>query len=437
MSTRQATPVAVLAHTNSRKRALSEDNDSDANPDTKKAKRKKRKKKKKKAPVVAPISTTSVTTTRESPPPRPTSAKGKQKATSEPPVDALISESSSIAIARLNQELSAQATLLKKHESLLAQLSQSLTCQICLDPLHKPYSLSPCGHVACYNCLVQWFTSEPEQEHEALPPRKKTCPHCRARIRERPAEAWTIKDMVAGLVKSGLGAGLSQVPPPPPALPGPPPENENTSPDPWHNIFGYPHQHPRFQPLLANGEQPSIEDMGMLDTEDGGVYRCLDCMHEIWDGVCSSCNRVYPGHQVGADFEEMFDEDGESFDGEGDLLIPHWFPMHINFDAHDSDDDESLRDLEENMEDEDGYDILVISDDDEEDNNGQRTISDNDSEPIGATRRNRSPVSNRSDDDEEGEDFHGYNRQFSSPGAEERDFAVFGDYDDEGGDYSS
>jgi hypothetical protein len=36
--------------------------------------------------------------------------------------------------------------------------------------------------------------------------------------------------------------------------------------------------------------------MGMYDAEDGGIYRCLDCMHEIWEGVCSGCHRIYHGH---------------------------------------------------------------------------------------------------------------------------------------------
>ncbi|KAF7319538.1 RING-type domain-containing protein [Mycena chlorophos] len=392
MSSRQATPGAVLSTTNSRKRALShesDDDESDVNVETKKVKRatentpnsrdkKKRKRKKRKTSVVAPISTSTVGTpaaARESPPPRPSSAKGKRKASSEPPArpvedekeaeavdEAEIEDSSVATITRLNEELSAKTALVQKHETLLAQLTQSLTCQVCLDPLHKPYSLSPCGHIACYNCLVQWFTSEPEDQHEGMPPRPKTCPHCRARIRERPAEAWAIKDLVAGLVKSGLVEGISQGPPPAPELPGPPPEDENGPADPWHNIFRFQHQHPRFQPRLRNGEPARVEDMGMLDNEDGGVYRCLDCMHEIEDGICSSCHRVYPGHHL-PDFADMFSDDDEDFDD--DMLIPRWFPMPIDFeggdfgyDMDDEDDDESHRDLDED----DGYGGSFIDD---------------------------------------------------------------------------
>jgi hypothetical protein len=50
--------------------------------------------------------------------------------------------------------------------------------------------------------------------------------------------------------------------------------------------------------------------MGMYDAEDGGIYRCIECMNEIWDGVCTGCQRIYPGHQV--------EDDGEDVDLSGD-----------------------------------------------------------------------------------------------------------------------
>lgn len=49
--------------------------------------------------------------------------------------------------------------------------------------------------------------------------------------------------------------------------------------------------------------------MGMYDAEDGGIYRCLDCMHEIWGGECTSCHRVYAGHA-------RFDQDNDDYDSE-------------------------------------------------------------------------------------------------------------------------
>ncbi|KAF7343408.1 RING-type domain-containing protein [Mycena venus] len=448
-------------------RALSEDADSDADfPDPKRLKsentpqakdKKKRRKKKKKTPIVVPLELPA--STNAAPvlaPPTPlrsslNSGKGKRKATSAPPASLQpeldfaghdvegpleIAESSSAAvartqgaeaqeepenaesslaaIARLNQELNIQSILLKKHEATLTQFTQSLTCQVCLDLLHKPYALAPCGHIACYNCLVAWFTSEPEEQHHHFGPRRKTCPNCRATIKERPVEVWNIKELVAGLVKSGLvsGPSISAGPPPPPALPGVPPP-ANAPSDPWHNIFRYPHQHPMFHPPPLNGGEPlSVEDMGMLDAEDG-VYRCLDCMHEIWNGVCTSCQREYAGHRIA-------DDDGEDFgdsDGEDEPIFwPHFLPMHggmgIEFpgpqwwnadddDDDDDDDDEDESELERAIQDaEDGYDSF-IDDGDEEEGGSQSAAaiieieddgSDDEREHSPPSRRRAAPV---------------------------------------------
>ncbi|KAJ6588329.1 hypothetical protein B0H19DRAFT_203589 [Mycena capillaripes] len=450
MATRQTTPgsnLAVLAPTNSLKRALSEDADSDSVlPDPKKIKsentpqakdKKKRRKKKKKTPVVVPLELPTSGTNAApasalfSPIATPlrssmSSGKGKRKAASAPPVDSgdhkaadaerrvQVSEgsgssstaiarlqghdveegpstasdnaeSSSAIIARLNQELNAQSILLQKHETTLAHFNQSLTCQVCLDLLHKPYALAPCGHIACYNCLVAWFTSEPEENRHYRGPRKKTCPNCRATIKERPVEVWNLKEMVAGLLKSGLVGGLSTAPPLPPALPGPP-QPADAQPDPWHNIFRYHYQHPRFHPPpLHGGEPPSVEDMGMLDMEDGGVYRCLDCMHEIWDGICTSCQREYPGHhRLDEDDDDghMFgggDSDDDDDDDGGPIFWPGFLPMHPGLDFpgpgfnpqwwnhDDDDDDDEESDVERAIHGaEDGYDSFIDDGDDDE-----------------------------------------------------------------------
>jgi hypothetical protein len=55
--------------------------------------------------------------------------------------------------------------------------------------------------------------------------------------------------------------------------------------------------------------------MGMYDPEDGGIYRCIDCMHEIWGGVCTNCQREYPGHER---FEDDSDEDFHDVDDDDD-----------------------------------------------------------------------------------------------------------------------
>ncbi|TFK29427.1 hypothetical protein FA15DRAFT_663965 [Coprinopsis marcescibilis] len=285
--------------------------------------------------------------------------------TSMAPSTSAQAEAQAAEIERLTQRLAEHTALLQQHQTQLASVQQSLTCQICLDLLHRPFALSPCGHIACYTCLLRWFTANPARELDgpALNPedivngninpqavagragrqrmpfahraalreyltRRKNCPLCRADVRERPVEVYSVKDMVATLVRSQL----VDLPVPPDAdAPAP---NVNGNPDPWNNIFhpigqrrplfedmmfGPPPPLPRREP--ANGEANDQEQMGWYDAEDGGVYRCLDCMHEIFGRHCSSCDREYPGHPEADD------------DSEGDEEAADFFPMDGYFRA--------------------------------------------------------------------------------------------------------
>lgn len=184
----------------------------------------------------------------------------------------------------------------------MGSFNQSLTCQVCLELMHKPYALAPCGHTACHGCLLNWFNAPPadvpanEWARQAWL-RKKTCPHCRAVVRERPVEVWVIKDMVAALVKSGLAPAPLYPPLPAPAELAP-------DADPWAGVF-----RPK-----AGAPENDPELMGAYDDEDGGVFRCLDCHHEIWGGACTNCHREYPGHGGDDDLHGMdFHDDGSDF----------------------------------------------------------------------------------------------------------------------------
>ncbi|KAF8892897.1 hypothetical protein BD779DRAFT_1507623 [Infundibulicybe gibba] len=252
------------------------------------------------------------------------SDKGKGKASapdppSEPTTQAppFVDEQPEPQIARLRGELESQSLLLSKHQATLSQVQQTVSCQICLDLLYKPYALAPCGHVACYDCLVRWFTTTPGGAvvndiiintfgHLM---KKKTCPVCRAVVTDRPIEVWTIKDLVANLLKSGLLVGV--VPQVPEAQ-----TNAPANPDLWHKIF-----------------RPDMAEMGMRDTEDGGIYRCIDCMHEIWDGVCSGCHRVYPGH-------DALDEDDDEL--ERRLEVQQQILDILNRDEDDEDEEQDI-----------------------------------------------------------------------------------------------
>jgi hypothetical protein len=289
-------------------------------------------------------------------------------------------------ISQLTKELAEKAELLTAHQSVLNNICQALTCQICLDVMHKPYALAPCGHVACYDCLVQWFNAPTADNRPGVPAivRKKTCPHCRAVVRDRPAEIWTVKNLAHLIVKSGL----ANVPPHPEAQAN---VDRPADVDPWDGIFRKSAH--GFLPWLlaeeAENEPRRGEDVGMLDMEDGGIYRCLDCMHEIWDGVCTSCGRRYPGHEEGEDWSddelgldfgpgvEEFDpeddpgwiglEEGEGDDEDDGLAIADWYPglpvFRWRFGFHEQDEEDDGEDDEDEDEDEEAvYESDFIDD---------------------------------------------------------------------------
>ncbi len=114
-------------------------------------------------------------------------------------------------------------------------------------------------------------------------------------------EAWNIKDMVATVVQSRLGQDFHQSADV--NFKGATPTNSEIPQDPWANTF---------PPALLRPAIPPIEDspgvFGMYDAEDQ-VYRCLDCMHEIWGGLCSQCDRHYSGHDVDLSDENASDEE--------------------------------------------------------------------------------------------------------------------------------
>ncbi|KAK1218613.1 E3 ubiquitin ligase [Marasmius sp. AFHP31] len=321
--------TAVLGPDNSRKRQASDDRSDAPARNAKRLKpessaksvkdKKKRKKKKRKMSIVgasenrlmsAPPSNTTRTTRSISV--KPETDAAQQGSTEPNQISTEISNEQptpteepqatplqpNINVEQLNNEIEVKSSLVQQHEKALGQVQQSITCQICLDLLYKPYALAPCGHTACHSCLVNWFTSIPT--HDGAPVghrphtfynRKKTCPHCRAVVRERPVEVWAIKNIVSTLVQTGLLSNL------PPEQPQPQTAAANENKDPWHNIF---RSSPKFLDTIYGEERPitdlPVEETGMYDAEDGGIYRCLDCMHEIEDGICSGCNRAYDGH---------------------------------------------------------------------------------------------------------------------------------------------
>ena len=116
-----------------------------------------------------------------------------------------------------------------------------------------------------------------------------------------------MKDMVASLVKSGLATGFYS--------PAPAEMEGAANADPWAGIFRRPAQQgpnafPDFPLPLPMYERQML---GVRDEEDG-VYRCLECHHEIAEGFCTNCGREYPGHDYEHDATDFDDDDDEDDD---------------------------------------------------------------------------------------------------------------------------
>ncbi|KAI0718596.1 hypothetical protein C8T65DRAFT_638575 [Cerioporus squamosus] len=330
--------------------------------------------------------------------------KGKARATTDDPE----TFSAQVQVTELQGQISAKSQLVTEHEGLVSTLQQSLSCQICLDLMHRPFALSPCGHSACHQCLVNWFKAPPADvpANQVLPTwlRKKTCPHCRAVVKDRPLEIWAIKEMVANLVKSGLAQGFYS--------PAEEPAIGAANADPWTGIFRPERGN---QHVFPDGAYPApvAHLMGQRDDEDG-VYRCIDCMHEIAEGVCSRCGRVYPGHDPELDpdydddddsVQDLWRDEAEHVWGGHQALgaifdfVPHPFPLPaFHPRVHLSDDEEGSFDWDV------GGDTEIESDGEAAQGNWRRRL------PQAAH------IEELDDDEEAGEEEYGYESSFIDDG---------------------
>ena len=212
----------------------------------------------------------------------------------------------------------------------------------------------------------------------------KTCPHCRAVVRDAPVEAWGIKDIVNHIFAHKGDAAKDLFPShtePQEARPG------SSGPDAWKGVFrrlraivpilgtgGFRHVAIHDDDLRNDDDNDVVREHGdvqpFFDEEDG-VYRCTDCYHEIWDGVCSSCGRQYPGHrdEIGDEDEEVDAGtwmDAEDFHGLEGNAIGEGLDEHVEgimgalgFRRR------ILEGIENDIEDEDDYDSSFIDDEDD------------------------------------------------------------------------
>ena len=319
----------------------------------------------------------------------------------------------------VEEEQLAAKKALKSHETLLQALMSAITCQICFEPMSRPFTLAPCGHSSCYACLLSWFRAAPQGAElqplpeylaDALDPQRptllllnsklllnknKTCPQCRGTVREPPLEVWTLKNLVDAMRESGLAKDLETAAS----------EEKSTGgakSEPWRGVFPS-----KEDMLLRLNEQTAADnDLGILDEGDD-VRRCTVCLHEIWEAFCTGCGRNYPGLEM-RNLANRNDFQGNlevSFSCRFDVFmteIPQLQRAYIDLaiDAEDDDDENDLlagEDYESSfIDDEEQHQTInVLSDDSEEAQFSQRITLDvlesDDDDPASASpsRRDR------------------------------------------------
>ncbi|KAF9268798.1 hypothetical protein L218DRAFT_531260 [Marasmius fiardii PR-910] len=115
----------------------------------------------------------------------------------------------------------------------VSELEDFITCEICALKLWTPCILPDCGHTFCQTCLQDWFSTTllqhmqthphytpnqrlpaniqhmiaiaPQLLHQyvgLLPPQPNyTCPTCRASVKSRPTESFSLKAVVRAVAK--------------------------------------------------------------------------------------------------------------------------------------------------------------------------------------------------------------------------------------------
>ncbi|VDC03359.1 unnamed protein product [Peniophora sp. CBMAI 1063] len=193
----------------------------------------------------------------------------------------------------------------QRNSQIVSDVEQSLQCQICIDTLSRPYALSPCGHVLCLACLQDWFRHAPlsaadmdtsDDEMPSLVHRTKSCPVCRAKVKERPLQLYMLKAVIAAVD----GAREKRESPP-----------LDLGDDPWEGIF----------PSLIGVEDEDLEDLEDLTTSEE---------EEEDDEEGSSMDDEASDEDGG--LLDVYDNSSDD-DYEGDWVRPTWAPPHITHPA--------------------------------------------------------------------------------------------------------
>ncbi|KAG8950130.1 hypothetical protein FRC04_007985 [Tulasnella sp. 424] len=287
----------------------------------------------------------------------------------QPPPQTERSSDDSDELARLRKELASKDALIQKHHDAFSTLQNALQCQICLEIMWDPYIII--GIAKPY-----FDPSAIASESEARP-----------------------------------------VPIVPGAVAGQPV-------DPWVGIFP-----PLHRPGEGGRHRHHEEDVdGVIEDAEDHVLRCVDCLYEIFDGVCAGCGRIFNDLQDDGGFT---DEDEE--DEEGHPVFPFFelglhglfHPWHPEADPWNDEDDEVESDSgsDDDEEDNEMHDFIV-SDEHEDVQEGGGRISEDDDDDVGVhgsqgrwdeNHHNWNPVHDWADSEADGDEWSEQDRHDERP----------------------
>ena len=187
---------------------------------------------------------------------------------------------------------------LKRLEPDLDTMRQLITCKICQRFLSEPYGLA-CGHTYCYVCLDAWLVAQ----------KKRTCPDCRATIKEQPVPSYLIREMtrVFAYRQELLPDGETVE------------EHDEYIKEAVAQVATDKETDGLFSGLFKGGR---MHWMPLHDPGDD-VDRCPNCHWELEEGRCGSCG-LNIGDEDGFGLDTGESENSDDDDDELDIdVVPH------------------------------------------------------------------------------------------------------------------
>lgn len=188
-----------------------------------------------------------------------------------------------------------------------------LQCGICIRPLYEPFTLA-CGHTFCYSCLMSWFANGRSN---------RTCPDCRNPVKSQPAPAYLIRSLVQMFI--GRAELLEK--------------GETTTQHEQHQKeeaekleMDKANTHPRVGGLFRGiFKRSTAETRPIIDVDDN-VFRCPVCAWELEDAeACARC-----GYNLSDDNSVTTRESRRSFtDTEGNSEMDDYMDDIDGFDDED------------------------------------------------------------------------------------------------------